>query len=264
MPTLNVNQIEIYYEIKGKGTPLTMIMGQGCSLRQWEWMSDVLSSSFKVITFDSRGAGKSGKPDMEYSTEMFAEDTFSLLEKIGVRKSHILGVSFGGMIAQRFALMFPEITDRLILGATMPSYHLFPPSQKTVETLQASALVPIPKSIQIIMKLFYSKHFFQEEPALAAKVKKIMVTEKEEQGIDIMYRQIGAGMKHDTSEEVRNIKAPTLVICGDEDLISPIRNSRFLTDQIPGSTLAVLSGGYHAFWIERADEACEIITNFLK
>ena len=232
MPSLKANGIEINYEIKGQGPPLTMIMGMSCSLRQWEWMTDLLSETFQIITFDNRGAGKSGKPDIEYSTEMLAKDTFCLLEELKIKKSHVFGISFGGMIAQKFALMFPEVTDCLVLGATMPNFNHFPPSPETLESFQSSALVPIQESVQIIMKLFYSKEFFQKEPALAAKVKEIMITEKEEQSIDIMYRQIGAGMEHDTSEEVRNITAPTLVICGDEDLIAPIRNSRFLTDQI--------------------------------
>ena len=66
MPILKANGIEIHYEIKGQGPPLTMIMVMSCSLRQWEWMTDLLSDTFQVITFDNRGAGKSGKPDIEY------------------------------------------------------------------------------------------------------------------------------------------------------------------------------------------------------
>jgi pimeloyl-ACP methyl ester carboxylesterase len=241
-----------------------MIMGMSCSLRQWEWMTDLLSDTFQVITFDNRGAGKSGKPDIEYTTEMLAKDTFCLLEELKIKKSHIFGISFGGMIAQRFALMFPEMTDRLVLGATMPNFTLFSPSETTVESFQSSALVPIPESVQIVMKLFYTNDFFQEKPDLVAKIKEIMSAEKEEQSIDIMYRQIGAGMEHDTAGVVSNITSPTLIICGEKDLIAPIENSRFLAAEIPNSTLIELSGGYHAFWIERADEACKIITNFLK
>ena len=264
MPTITANGIEINYEIKGQGPSLTMILGMEGSIRQWEWMADILSDTFQVITFDNRGAGKSDKPDIEYSTEMLAKDTFCLLEELKIKNSHILGISFGGMIAQRFALMFPGITNRLVLGATMPSFNHFPPSPETVESFQSSALVPIPESVQIVEKLFYSKEFFQKEPALAAKVREIMITEKEEQTIDILYRQIGAGMEHNTSGVVSNITSPTLIICGEKDLIAPIENSRFLAAEIPNSTLIELSGGYHAFWIERADEACEIITNFLK
>jgi pimeloyl-ACP methyl ester carboxylesterase len=264
MPTITANGIKINYNVKGKGPALTMIMGMSCSLRQWEWMSDILSNTFQVITFDNRGAGSSDKPEIDYSTEMLAKDTFCLLEELKIKKSHIFGISFGGMIAQRFALMFPDMTDRLVLGATMPNFTLFSPSETTVESFQLSALVPIPESVKIVMELFYTKDFFQEKPDLVAKIKEIMSAEKEEQSIDIMYRQIGAGMEHDTSGVVSNITSPTLIICGEKDLIAPIENSRFLAAEIPNSTLTELSGGYHAFWIERADEASKIITDFLK
>ena len=76
MPTITANGIKINYNVKGKGPALTMIMGMSCSLRQWEWMSDILSNTFQVITFDNRGAGSSDKPDIDYSTEMLAKDTF--------------------------------------------------------------------------------------------------------------------------------------------------------------------------------------------
>ena len=264
MPTITANGIKINYNVKGKGPALTMIMGMSCSLRQWEWMADILSNTFQVITFDNRGAGSSDKPDIDYSTEMLAKDTFCLLEELKIKKSHIFGISFGGMIAQRFALMFPDMIDRLVLGATMPSFNRFPPSPKTLESFQSSALVAASESVQIVMGLFYNKEFFVNNPEVTARVKNIMIKEKEEQGLDILYRQLGAAMEHDTLEDVKKITAPTLVICGTEDLIAPITNSRFMAEQIPDSTLAELSGGYHAFWIERAGEASKIITDFLK
>ncbi len=263
MPTLKANGIEINYETKGQGPPLTMIMGMSCSLRQWAWMADILSDTFQVITFDNRGAGKSSKPDIDYSTEMLAEDTFCLLKELGIKKSHIFGISFGGMIAQRFALMFPDATDHLVLGATMPSFSRFPPSPETLESFQSSSLVAGAESVQIVMELFYTKNFLQNSPETAAEVKDIMIREKEEQGMDILYRQLGAAAEHDTLDNVNKITAPTLVICGTGDLISPIANSRFMADQIPDSTLIELKDGYHAFWIERADEASGIIKDFL-
>jgi len=263
MPTLKANQIKINYEIKGEGPPLTMIMGMSCSLRQWQWMTDKLSETFQVITFDNRGAGMSDKPDIEYTTELMAEDIHSLLSQLGINKSHIFGISFGGMIAQRFALMFPEITDGLVLGATMPSWDRFPPSSATIEALQTSSLAPASESVQIVMELFFTPDFLQNKPVDAAKIKEIMIKEKEEQRLDILYRQMGAAMGHDMVNNVKNIKVPTLVICGTKDLIAPIENSRFLARKIPDSTFIEFSGGHHAFWIERADEASELIINFL-
>jgi len=167
------------------------------------------------------------------------------------------------MIAQRFALMFPEMTDCLVLGATMPSFDRFPPSSSTIESLQTSSLASVSESVQIVMELFFSQHFLQNRPEDVSKIKQIMIKEKEEQGLDILYRQMGAAMAHDMLEEAKQIKAPTLVICGNRDLIAPIENSLYLADIIPDSRFIDLSDGYHAFWIERAEEAGKAMIDFL-
>jgi len=90
-----------------------------------------------------------------------------------------------------------------------------------------------------------------------------MTTENKEQGTDAFLRQLGAAMTHDTKDEVKNIKSPTLAIVGNLDPIAPVENSRFLAKQIPNSTLAEIPDLYHAFWVERFEEACEIIKKFL-
>lgn len=99
MPTVHANGIDLDYEISGSGPPLCLIMGMGCSARQWQWMVPVFAESFTVITFDNRGAGRSGKPGMDYSTEMFADDTCALLDALDIPKTHLFGVSVGGMEA---------------------------------------------------------------------------------------------------------------------------------------------------------------------
>jgi len=263
MPTVHANGIDMYYEICGSGPPLTLIMGLSCSERQWQWMAPVLAKSFKVVTFDNRGAGRSGKPDMEYSTEMFADDTRALLDALGISRTHLLGVSVGGMIAQRFALKYPEVVDRLVLGCTMPSFSHLPPIPEDLETLQEAQVVSPEEGTEKMMSLFLSEGFFNEEPKRVAALKEVMMFEKEEQGVEALFMQLGAAREHNTVDEVRYIAAPTLVISGTKDPIARVGNARFLAEQIPGSTLAEISGGYHAFWVERFEEACDIIKKFL-
>ena len=264
MPTVKANGIEIYYEISGSGPPLTLIMGLGCSLRQWQWMVPVFAESFRVIAFDNRGVGKSGKPDMDYTTEMFADDTCALLKALGVDKTHVLSASVGGMIAQRFALKYPEMVDRLVLGCTMPNFRHISPTQDDLETMQKSQVLSLEESVETMMGLFLTEQFFADEPDQVAKMKEVMMIEKEEQGPDAFLLQLGAAMIHDTIDEVKEIKAPTLMLTGDLDPMSPVENSRWLAGQIPNSTLAEIPGIRHAFWVEKYQEACEIVIKFLK
>ena len=87
--------------------------------------------------------------------------------------------------------------------------------------------------------------------------------ERKEQGDDAFMLQLGAAMEHNTVDEAKNITATTLVISGTKDPIARVENARFLAGQIPDSTLAEITGGYHAFWVERFENACDIIKKFL-
>jgi len=263
MSTVKANGLEIYYEITGSGPPLTLIMGLGCSARQWKWMVPVFAKSFQVITFDNRGVGRTSKPDMEYTTDLFAEDTCALLNTLGIEKSHILGVSVGGMIAQKFALKYPDMVDRLVLGCTMPNFFYLPPTTEDLQSMQESQVLPPEESVEVMMRLFLTEQFFAEKPDQTAMLKEVMLVEKKEQGPDAFLRQLGAAMNHNTQGEVKDIKVSTLVIAGDLDPMAPVENSRFLAGQILNSTLAEIPGGYHAFWVEKFEETCEIIKKYL-
>lgn len=263
MSTIIANGIEIYYEISGHGQPLTLIMGLCCSARQWQWMLPLLAESFQVIAFDNRGAGRTGKPDMEYTTDLFAEDTHALLDALGIEQTHIFGASVGGMIAQKFALHYPDKVDRLVLGCTMPNSSTIPPAPNDLQMMQESQLVPLEDGVEMMMRLFVTERFFKEEPDQVAMLREVMMIERKEQGQDALYRQLAAAMKHDTVHELKDITVPTLIIAGTSDRIAPIENSRFLAEQIPNTTLAELSGRYHAFWVEGFEEASDGIVKFL-
>jgi len=263
MATVTANGIELYYDITGSGPPLTVIMGLGCSARQWQWMVPLLAGSFRVIVFDNRGAGRSGKPDMDYSTGLFADDIRALLTALQIEKSHIFGVSVGGMIAQQFALHYPGMVDRLVLGCTMPNFTHISPAPEDLETMAMSQQLPVEEGVEKMLTLFLTPQFRAVQTDRTAELKEVMMREKTEQGTDAFLQQLGAAMAHDTREEVSNIAASTLVICGDKDPMAPVANSRFLAEQIPHSRLVELNGVYHAFWVERFEEACSIITGFL-
>lgn len=261
---MNVHGLDMYYEIAGSGPHLTLVMGMGCSARQWQWMAPVFAQFFTVIAFDNRDAGRTGRQDITYSTEQFADDIHALLTSVGVKKTHLFGISVGGMIAQRFALKYPAMVDRLVLGCTMPGFFLLPPSPDVLAILQEAQAAPFEEGVDKMMQLFLTHTFIKENPEQAARLKEIMMIEKQEQGIEALYRQLGAAMSHDTINEVKSITAPTLIITGTADPMSPPANAHFFHEQIVGSTLVEIPGGYHAFWVEHCREACRVIADFLQ
>ncbi len=118
MPTVHVNDIDMYYEIHGTGQPLALIMGLKTDISEWGEVIRGLAQHARVIALDNRGAGRTEKPDAPYSIEMMASDTDGLLRAIGVERANVLGISMGGRIALALALAHPELVDKLILVST--------------------------------------------------------------------------------------------------------------------------------------------------
>jgi len=110
-----VKEIEMYYEVTGEGESLLLIHGLGSSTRDWEFQVPVFSQKYQVITIDLRGHGKSDKPKGPYSMQMFAGDIAELLKKLGIKSTHVLGISLGGGIAFQFALDYPNLVKSLMI-----------------------------------------------------------------------------------------------------------------------------------------------------
>ena len=115
MTFADVNGIKICYEIQGKGDPVILVHGFGVKKEVWMCQYGPLSEKFKVIRFDNRGAGESDHPDELFTMEMLAEDIRGLMDALNLEKAHIVAWSLGGMIAQHFAIKYPDRINKLIL-----------------------------------------------------------------------------------------------------------------------------------------------------
>src|SRR6516162_7830335 len=105
MPEQSINSVRLHYDLHGRGDALLLIMGLGAGSAAWDpKLVETLAQDFLVITYDNRGTGRSDKPHEPYTLEMFASDAAGLLDHLKIEKTHVFGVSMGGMIAQEFAL----------------------------------------------------------------------------------------------------------------------------------------------------------------
>src|SRR5438876_952183 len=118
MPYVEVNYIQMYYEIHGDGEPLVLIVGLGTDISEWDGIIRWLAKIYKVLAFDNRGAGRTDKPDTHYSIEMMADDTAGFMQTLGIQQAHILGISMGGRIALALALQHPKRIKKLVLVST--------------------------------------------------------------------------------------------------------------------------------------------------
>ena len=104
MPKVKMKDISLYYEVHGSGYPLVLIRGLASNVDHWYFQVPAFSSLYSVVVFDNRGIGRSEMPDLPFTISTMADDTVGLMDSLGIRKAHILGISMGGMIAQEIAL----------------------------------------------------------------------------------------------------------------------------------------------------------------
>ena len=265
MPVINANGIDLYYEVHGKGEPLLLIMGLSLSSNSWFRTVPALSEHFKVIVFDNRGTGRSGKPDSPYSIELMAEDARDVLDAAEVDSAHVYGISMGGMIAQRLALKYPKRISSLVLGCTTSGgiNHVQPRGDVSMLMLSRGTSNATPEEMAwATAPILYSQSFLEHH--------KVLVAEDIQKRIEIpilpfaYMRQLQACLTHDTYEEIDQIKAPTLVIHGDADRLVPYENGLTLARKIPNAEFLTVPGAGHIYVSEAIDLVNDKVIDFIK
>jgi pimeloyl-ACP methyl ester carboxylesterase len=263
MPQLKVEDVSLYYESHGEGEPLVLIPGFGTGLWLWFKQTGGLARRFRTIVFDPRGVGRSDGGRAPATIEACANDVATLLSALGVERAHILGVSFGGFVAQEFALAHPQMLSKLVLCCTSfgGTRHLLPSASTLQAMASAEGLNTEERTRRNLLPTFAPK-FVAEQPEEVEEVTALRL--RHPVGELTHLAQVQAAATFDASERVSRIEAPTLVVTGDEDAIVPPGNSRNLAAMIPGARLSVIEGAGHMVFIERAEEFNRAVIEFLE
>jgi 3-oxoadipate enol-lactonase len=252
VPRCLANGVDLYYELVGTGERLLFISGTGADLRRSRMIADPLFEPFELLQFDQRGLGRSEVPAGPYTMADYADDAAGLLDALEWEDCLLLGVSFGGMVAQELTLRHPERVLRLVLactssggsgGASYPLHELMDgnPDQSLPERLEimdtrwdAAWREANPDTVRMMSEGFQR---FSGEDAAASD------------GPNGLALQLEARRHHDTSGRLDQIRCPTLVCGGRYDGIAPPANSEFLAGTIPGARLELFNGG-HIFFLQ--------------
>ncbi len=262
MPKVISNNISLYYKITGKGYPIVLISGaNGDHQSVWPHsVVDVLAMHFQVIQFDHRGVGQSDQPDVPYSIEMMADDVAGLMQALQVQKAHLIGYSMGGQIAAKFAEKYPDKINKMIacvsyaninthtrlFGEILLELHELNLAESVIEKIG----LPWIFSNQFLEKNFSSLVKSHEEPQ-----PKSLIGFKRHFAAQCAFKY--------EAECFRNIKAPTLFIAGDEDLICPAADVKKFADLIPDSQMIIFSEAGHLLSLEYPDKFAQVIRDFL-
>ena len=262
MPYAKVGDLNLFYEVNGSGFPLVLIRGFGSNADHWAWQVSDFSKHYQTVVFDNRGIARSDKPKADYTMRTLAEDAMGVMDALGLKKAHILGLSMGGMIAQRLALDFPERVAGLVLACThCGGAHAVAASQ---EVSQAFAEYVMTGSLEAATKAtqaLFAAETLKNRPELVREYSEVSLRFPNDPAMLLLQYQAIQGF--DAWGELPLIKAPTLVLAGDQDVLIPPKNSGILAERIPGARLEIIKGGGHQFVIEQDRTFNRIVMEFL-
>jgi 3-oxoadipate enol-lactonase len=249
VPFAAVNGIDVYFELHGDGPPLLYISGTGNDLRRSPASVLPVTRAFETLAYDQRGLGRTSKPEADSTMADYADDAAALVHSMGWASCHVLGISFGGMVALNLAVRHPDVIDRLVLcctspGGTAPSYPLHElgrlgPDEAFVTRMRLTDRRWDPDADEPIPGL---GSFYDQMVAAAA-------APAEPEQLAGLRRQLAARAGHDVVAELASITHPALVCAGRYDDIAPMENSELIADRMPHARLQVFEGG-HLFMVQ--------------
>ena len=258
MPFIPINGIQLYYEIEGDGPPLLIISGTGADLRNPRPENPTLNG-FRVLRYDQRGLGQSGNPKGTYTMADYADDAASLLESLKISRINIIGISFGGMVAQHLVTRYPSKVNKLVLACTSPGGNNF-------SSFDLRKIVTSSKNqVELWLKLLDSRYKNSgENLPILNMVKNALHTNTKlfpRLITDGLTRQLEARSEHDCVNSLRDITHKTLIVGGKYDDIAPLKNLLEMHRLIKNSQLQIYEGG-HLFLMQDT-QAWPAIRSFL-
>jgi pimeloyl-ACP methyl ester carboxylesterase len=250
MPLTKIGGVRFYYEVHGSGEPLLLIAGLGSDSSSWGWVVNAFSAKFKTIVFDNLGAGRSGTGRTPCTIRRMARDAVKLLDRLGVERAHIIGHSMGGYIAGEIAVNYPERVNRLVLANTAAV------SSERNNFLFRRFLNGLRRKGDLegwirdwtfwlfSPKTFENGKFVEKFIGMAARYPYPISASG-------FKAQAGAVAGFDIRSRLRKIKARTLIITGEEDILIRPSESAALAGRIRGGVLRTIKGAAHCIQIEK-------------
>lgn len=261
MPVERLNGIDIHYQVEGEGDQTVLLVnGLADDLSTWMYQTPaLLAAGYRVVCFDNRGVGASSKPAGPYSTALLAADAKSLVDHLGLTKVHLMGVSMGGMIAQRYALDYPQDLRSLTLACTYAAPGPFC-SRMFALWAETASVHGVPFVMRDVTLWAFTLDFFREREDELAEFETAM--RYMDQPVAAYLAQLAVIQQHDTTAELSQLATPTLVLAGEQDILIPTALSHELHTLIPGSQWRSTPGGHACIW-EHPDAFNEAFLDFL-
>lgn len=259
---LEVNGARFYYEAAGEGEALLLIHGYNLDTRLWDKQFEAFAKSYRVVRFDIRGFGKTLATDVPFT---LYDDTRAVLQELGIEQAHVVGLSFGGMVALEFALACPTMVSSLTLVSSGLFGH--PRSEMRLRDAEKFNQVRQTGTLEEALEMTAQMWFDGPDQPVNEQAGGARERFKEMNRHAFALPEFGAGFAALTPgpiERLEEIKAPTLVIAGERDYVDFIEIADVLARRIAGSLHAILPDSAHIPPMDQPEVFHQLLLQFLE
>ena len=245
----STNGIEINYSVEGTGTEwIALSHSLACNMSMWDEQMELLKPKFKVLRFDTRGHGGSSAPAGPYTLDQMADDVHGLFAALGIKQTHWMGLSMGGMIGQTYALKYPGVFKSMILADTTSKR---PPNAEQmwgdrVKAVEANGMKAV---VESTLERWFTAPYRAKHPEVMARITKDI----EGTPVAGFTGCCQAIAQIDVMDRLKEINCPTLVTVGDQDHGTPPEMARIIAANLPGAELKIIPDAAHIANIEQTE-----------
>lgn len=254
MRRFKVNGVELACVESGSGEPLLLLHGANADRCQFDVFRPLLGPGIRAIAYDQRDSPDSPCDALAYTADDHARDAACLIEALGLETAHVMGTSYGGIVAMTLAIQHPERVKSLVLGATAPSISLFQAPDLAAIRMQGPEAVE-----RFMLGTVVSPDVIDTDAALVAETRAALRIRNQES----LSRRMSGVAKHDVRGRLGEIRAPTLILHGDEDPIVHVDAPTLMAERIPGARLHMLHGSRHGLTFQHRQRTAELVRNFV-
>jgi 3-oxoadipate enol-lactonase len=263
MPKIKVNDVNLYYEIHGKGQPIVFISGFIADNTKWASVVDAFAKDYQVIVFDNRGTGQSDCPAYQYTIEMLAQDVVELCKILGVTSAHCVGNSMGGLIVQMLAYKHPDFIKTAVISNSAIKFNTKVKLMIEADSILRKTKTPIEPQIKRALCDIFSANFLAK-PGMADFLYEQFANNPYPITDQGYFSQLHAASNFDSQNWISKITTPSLVVYSDEDQFIDLDSSIALARAIPNAESFCFNKVGHAPDVEQPELFIKVVKDFIK
>lgn len=263
MATFQFEGHEIYYEEHGQGMPLVLLNGIFMSCASWAAFLPAFAKHNHLVMLDLLDQGRSAKVDFEYTQELQVRLVAALFQHLGFKQANVMGISYGGEVAQQLAIQYPQYVKKLVLSNTAPNTsHWLREMGKAWEYAYKS--YDGHQFFKTCVPIVYSPQFYEESYAWASAREELFAKLFTPDVYDAFGRLTRSAETHDVRQDLHKITAETLVISAEYDYVTPPYQQREIAAAIPGAGHVLIPSAGHAVMYEKPAEFASVVLGFVE